>query len=204
WLRSRPPVAETPRLVVFAREAASERRFGAGAGDGALLARVVGALGRGGAAVVGLDVPLGTPSAPGRGGAASDALLAQAAQTVDVVSVVSPATPRSAVPAERVGHSVAEPDADGVVRAVALWLPLRERPVPAFGLALVAALSGKPAGDLRVPVDARGRALVDFAGGAWPRGVEIVSFVDAWTVIEQGNTERIQTLASNNAVLILA
>src|SRR5262249_32203630 len=79
-----------------------------------------------------------------------------------------------------------------------------ERPVPAFGLALVAALSGKPAGDLRVPVDARGRALVDFAGGAWPRGVEIVSFVDAWTVIEQGNTERIQTLASNNAVLILA
>ena len=28
WLRSRPPVAETPRLVVIARDAASETRFG--------------------------------------------------------------------------------------------------------------------------------------------------------------------------------
>ena len=204
WLRSRAPVADTPRLVVLARDAASEARFGAGAWDRALLARVVAALGRGGAAVVCLDVALGTPSAPGRGGAASDALLAQAAQTVDVISIVSPATPRSAVPAERVGHSVVEPDVDGVVRAVPLWLPLGERPIPALGLALVSVLSGKPAADLRVPVDARGRALVDFAGGAWPRGVQIVSFVDAWTAIEQGDTERIQTLAGENAVLVLA
>jgi DNA-binding NtrC family response regulator len=204
WLRSRAPVADTPRLVVIARDAASEARFGGGAWDRAVLARVVTALGRGGAAVVGLDVALGTPSAPGRGGAASDALLAQAAQTVDVISIVSPATPRSAVPAERVGHSVVEPDVDGVVRAVPLWLPLGERPVPALGLALVSALSGKPAADLRIPTDARGRALVDFAGGAWPRGVQIVSFLDTWTAIEQGETERIQTLAGEHAVLVLA
>src|SRR5262249_55738192 len=75
WLRSRAPLADTPRLVVIARDAASEARFGGGAWDRAVLARVVTALGRGGAAVVGLDVALGTPSAPGRGGAASDALL---------------------------------------------------------------------------------------------------------------------------------
>jgi len=204
WLRSRAPVADTPRLVVIARDAASEARFGGGAWDRAVLARVVTALGRGGAAVVGLDVALGTPSAPGRGGAASDALLAQAAQTVDVISIVSPATPRSAVPAERVGHSVVEPDVDGVVRAVPLWLPLGERPVPALGPALVSALSGKPAADLRIPTDARGRALIDFAGGAWPRGVQIVSFLDTWTAIEQGDTERIQALAGENAVLVLA
>ena len=204
WLRSRAPVADTPRLIVIARDAASEARFGGGAWDRAVLARVVTALGRGGAAVVGLDVALGTPSAPGRGGAASDALLAQAAQAVDVISIVSPATPRSAVPAERVGHSVVEPDVDGVVRAVPLWLPLRERPVPALGLALVSALSGKPASDFRIPTDARGRVLIDFAGGAWPRGVQIVSFFDTWTAIEQGDTERIQALAGENAVLVLA
>ena len=204
WLRSRAPVADTPRLIVIARDAASEARFGGGAWDRAVLARVVTALGRGGAAVVGLDVALGTPSAPGRGGAASDALLAQAAQAVDVISIVSPATPRSAVPAERVGHSVVEPDVDGVVRAVPLWLPLGERPVPALGLALVSALSGKPASDFRIPTDARGRVLIDFAGGAWPRGVQIVSFFDTWTAIEQGDTERIQALAGENAVLVLA
>jgi len=33
-------------------------------------------------------------------------------------------------------RAVAEPDADGVVRAVPLWLPLGERPVPAFRLAV--------------------------------------------------------------------
>ena len=204
WLRSRAVVADTPRLVVIARDAASEARLGAGAWDRAALARVVTALGRGGATVVALDVALGTPSAPGRGGAASDALLAQAAQTVNVVSVVSPSTPRSSVPAEKVGHSVVEADVDGVVRAVPLWLPLGERLVPALGLALVSALSGKPPAELRVPVDARGRALVDFAGGAWPRGVAIVSFLDAWTAIEQGDAERIQSLAGDNAVLVLA
>ena len=204
WLRSRAPVADTPRLVVIARDAASDARFGAGAWDRAVLARMVTALGRGGAAVVALDVALGTPSAPGRGGAASDALLAQAAQSVEVISIVSPSTPRSAVPAERVGHGVVEPDVDGVVRAVPLWLPFGDRSIPALGLALASALSRKPAAELRVPVDARGRALIDFAGGAWPRGVQIVSFLDAWTAVEQGDTERIQSLAGDNAVLVLA
>jgi DNA-binding NtrC family response regulator len=204
WLRSRAPVADTPRLVIVARDDASEARFGRGTWDRAMLARVVAALGRGGAAVIGLDVPLGTPSVPGRGGAAADALLAQAAQTLDVVSVLSPDTPRSAVPDSKVGHSVAEPDVDGVVRAVPLWLPLGERPVPAFGLALASTLTGFPAGNVRVPTDARGRALVDFAGGPWPRGVQVVPFFDVWGATEQGDTERIQALANDNAVLVVA
>src|SRR5206468_4771052 len=109
---ARQPVADTQRLVIVARDAASEARFGVGAWDRAMLARVVAALGRGGAVVVGLDVALGSPSAPGRGGAAGDALLIQAAQAVDAVFVVSPATPRSSVPEAKVGHAVAEPDVD--------------------------------------------------------------------------------------------
>src|SRR2546425_6553441 len=145
WLRSRAPVADTPRLVIVARDPASEARFGAGAWDRTMLARVVAALGRGGAAVVGLDLPLGTPSAPGRGGAGSDALLAQAAQTVDVVSVMTPGVPEG-----KVGHTLAEPDADGVVRGVPLWLTAAGRPVPAFGLALGSALTGTPAAETRV------------------------------------------------------
>ncbi len=207
WLRSRAPGADTPRLVIVARDPSSEARFGAGAWDRTMLARVVAALGRGGAAVVGLDVPLGSPSAPGRGGAASDALLAQAAQTVDVVAVVSSATPRVGPAAPRepnVGHTVAEPDADGIVRAVPPSLPFGARPVPAFGLALVSALTGPAAGDLRMAVDARGRTLVDFAGGAWPRGVQVVPFLEVWSAIEQGHADRIQTLANENAVLVVA
>ena len=201
WMRSRPPVADTPRLVIVARDAASEARLGTGAWDRAALARVVNALGRGGVAVVALDVQLATPSPPGRGGAASDALLAQAAQAVDVISVVSPSTPRSTVPDTKVGHTIAEPDADGVVRAVPLSLGLAERPVPALGLALASALTGRA--DARAPADARGRVLVDFAGGAWPRGVRVVSFLEVWTAIEQGDGARIQALANDNALLLV-
>jgi len=205
WLRARAPVMDTPRLVVVARDPTSEARFGTGTWDRAVVARVVAALGRGGAAVVGLDVPLGAPSAPGRGGASSDALLAESAQGVDVVSVVSPSMPRStALHDGKIGHALAEPDADGVARAVPLWLPLGERSVPAFGLALASALTGTAAADLRIATDARGRTLVDFVGGAWPRGVQIVPFLEAWTAIEQGEADRIHTLAGDNAVLVLA
>jgi DNA-binding NtrC family response regulator len=198
WLRARVSVAETPTLVIVARDAAGEMRFGAGAWDRAVLARVITALGRGGAAVVGVDVPLGIPSVPGRGGAASDALLAQAAQTVDVISLMAPG-----VPDGKVGHTLAEPDADGVVRAVPLWLTAAGRQVPAFGGALVGALTGVPAADARIPVDAGGRALVDFAGGRLPRGVTIVSFLELWTAIEEGRADQLRALASDNAVLVL-
>jgi len=208
WLRGRVDVADTPSLVIVARDPASEARFGAGAWDRA-------GLGRGGAAVVGLDVPLGTPSAPGRGGASSDALLVQAAQTVEVVSVMAPSAPRvpQATPGTPVepmlGHTLAEPDPDGVVRAVPLWLKPGERAVPAFGLAFVAALTGsvpfgQPDIESRVAVDARGRALVDFTGGALPRGVNVVPFLEVWTAIEQGHADRLQALANEKAVLVLA
>ena len=200
WLRGRAVLPDTPALVVVVRDPASEARFGTGAWDRAVLARVVAALGRAGAAVVGLDVPLGQPSAPGHGGASSDALLAQAAQSVDVVSVLPSGAPTEG----KVGHTVAEPDADGVVRAVPLWLPSGDRSVPAFGLALVAALTGTPAAQSRVPVDSRGRALVDFAGGTFPRGVVVVSFLEVWTAIEQRHADRLPALAGDKAVLVLA
>lgn len=211
WLRGRAVLPDTPTLVVIVRDPASEARFGAGAWDRAVLARVVAALGRAGAAVVGLDVPLGQPSAPGRGGASSDALLAQAAQSVDVVSVLpsgAPSTPPVASPSAptdtNVGHTVAEPDADGVVRAVPLWLPSGDRSVPAFGLAFVSALTGTPVAQSRVPVDARGRALVDFTGGSLPRGVVVVSFLEVWTALEQRHADRLPALAGDKAVLVLA
>jgi DNA-binding NtrC family response regulator len=199
WLRARVAVADTPTLVIVARDAASEARFGAGTWDRAVLARVIGALGRSGAAVVGLDVPLGAPSAPGRGGAASDALLVQAAQSVDVISVMAPG-----VTDGKVGHTLAEPDADGVVRSVPLWLTAAGRPVPAFGGALVGALTGVPGADTRVPADAGGRTLVDFSGGTLPRGVTVVPFLAVWRAIEEGRADDLRAIANDRSVLVLA
>src|SRR5207245_2281760 len=76
WLRAHQSVSPAPVVVV--RDQATEARLGSGAWDRAVLAGLVTSLSRAGAAVIGLDTPLGQPSAPGRGGASSDALLSQA------------------------------------------------------------------------------------------------------------------------------
>src|SRR5882724_1337383 len=117
-----PPLAPvSPTLVIVARDAASEARLGSAVWDRAVLARVVTGLARGGATAIGLDTPLGQPSAPGRGGAASDVLLAHAtAAAGNVVFPVSTAEPVSALapPSRAVGHTLAPPGRDGVVRGV--------------------------------------------------------------------------------------
>jgi len=76
WLRAHQSASPAPVVVV--RDQATEARLGSGAWDRAVLAGLVTSLSRAGAAVIGLDTPLGQPSAPGRGGASSDALLSQA------------------------------------------------------------------------------------------------------------------------------
>src|SRR5262245_35461469 len=75
---ARPSRSASPALVIIARDSAREARLGAGAWDRAVLARLIAGLSRAGAAAIGVDVALERPSAPGRGGAASDALLSQA------------------------------------------------------------------------------------------------------------------------------
>ena len=86
WLRARAPAPVSPALLVVARDPASEARFGAGAWDRSVLARVITSLARAGAVAIGADLPLGAASPPGRGGAGSDALLGQA--TADAGNVV--------------------------------------------------------------------------------------------------------------------
>ena len=78
WLRWRAPLPVSSDLVIVVRDPASEARFGGGAWDRALFAGLITNLARSGAAVVGVDAPLGQPSFADRRGAASDALLSQA------------------------------------------------------------------------------------------------------------------------------
>jgi len=88
WLRARESAPANSALVVVVRDPASESRFGTGAWDRVVLARLITGLSRAGAAVIGVDAPLGQPSGPAPGGATSDALLSQAIALAD--SVVFP------------------------------------------------------------------------------------------------------------------
>ncbi|HEV8615400.1 MAG TPA: sigma 54-interacting transcriptional regulator [Methylomirabilota bacterium] len=198
WARPAAPVA--PALLVVNRDAASEARLGSGAWDRAVLARVVTSLARAGATMIGMDVALDQPSAPGRGGAASDALLSQA--TTAAGNVVYPITPGQPLPrlallARGFGHTLVAPDADGVVRRVALFVPHAGRAVPAFGLALT--------GDImqadRIPADDRRRALLSYAD---PARLTVIPFADLWTAIAARDGAALQRLVDGKIVLVLA
>jgi DNA-binding NtrC family response regulator/CHASE2 domain-containing sensor protein len=77
WLRWRAPRPVSSDLVIVVRDPASEGRAGEGAQDRTLVAGLIANLTRSGAAVIGIDVPLGQPSFADRRGAAGDAMLSQ-------------------------------------------------------------------------------------------------------------------------------
>jgi DNA-binding NtrC family response regulator/CHASE2 domain-containing sensor protein len=145
-IRARERPAVSPALVVVARDPASEERLGAGAWDRAILARVITALSRAGAAAIGVDVSLGPTSAPGRGGASSDALLSQA--TVLAGDVVYPIA-LDLRPPKTEGVTVLPPS-----EAHASWPPLSRVP-----LALPQAEAGGPLPGLARQAQAVGHTL---------------------------------------------
>jgi len=225
-LRSRPATAPSATIVVVMRDTASEARLGSGEWDRAMLARLIGGLARGGAAAIGVDVRLDLPSAPGRGGAASDALLGQATALAETVVYPMPPGERSvpgwAQPARGIGHVLAPADPDGVVRSVPLLVQVGDAAVPAFGLALATTLLNVPrdalalegrhtvvvrrssAPPIRIPVDGRGRALVTYRAGEVTRAFRLVSAADVWAAVDGGQADAVQGLVDDKVVLVLA
>ena len=198
WALALAPVSSNFSVVM--RDAAAEARLGAGTWDRAVVARVVGALSLGGATAIGLDAPLGQPSPPGRGGAASDALLREAiAQAGDVV-FLPPPVPGPIPGGVRVGHPLLPADPDGVVRRVPVLVDAGGRVVPAFGLALAAASLRARPDDVaaRIPTDAAGFAVL-----RWAPDLQVTLFSELWGAIERGEAARVRSLAEGKAVLVV-
>jgi len=198
-----PPLAPvSPALVVVARDAASEARLGGGAWDRAVLARAVGSVARAGAVAIGLDTPPGRASAPGRGGAASDALLAHAAAAAGNVVFALPADPGPPLdqPARAVGHTLAPAGDDGLVRRVPLVVRRDGVEIFAFGVTLAAVAGGEPPGRIvaRIPAAADGTATL-----RWAPDLHVMPFSELWEAIEQGDSERVRRLAEGKTVLFM-
>jgi len=193
WVPALAPVS--PAVVVVARDALSEQRFGVGPWDRAVLARLVTAIAQGGAVSIGVDVVLGRPSVPGRGGAASDALLAQAVAGVgNVVFIAEPgaSAPAHGASAPAVGHTVAPAEPDGIVRRVPQSVRSADRDVPALGLAL----AGE--GARSIPADRAGRVWL-----RWAPDLPVVPVSEVWAAIEAGGGERLQRLVEGKRVLLM-
>ena len=206
WLRSRAPVA-SPSLLIVTRDPAGEAQLGPGPWDRGVLARLVVNLARAGAPTIGLDVSLGSQAAATRGGAAGDALLAEATATAGnvVYPMALDAPTRSALApsAKGIGHVVALTDPDGVVRRVPLFVDHDARAIPAFGLALAAAFKGVAAEQVVIDRRLPSPALVPFAGAGLPAGVTVVAFSTAWSAIESRQIEALEALVADRLVLVL-
>jgi DNA-binding NtrC family response regulator/CHASE2 domain-containing sensor protein len=246
WLRWRDPASVSSALLVVVRDPASETELGAGSWDRAVHAALITGLARAGAAVVAVDTPLGQPSAPGRGGASSDALLSQAlglaGNVVFPITLELADTPSSAgradgvgpvlgaahpswptlaktsreLPEARaltaplqgfaqyarvVGHALAPPDPDGVVRRVPLFIRFGDRGVPALGLGLASAfMRGDPP---RMRVDRHGRILINFVGPELSRGFKVIPFTELVAAIDARQPETLVNLVSGRIVLLL-
>jgi DNA-binding NtrC family response regulator/CHASE2 domain-containing sensor protein len=197
WALALAPVS--PALTVVMRDAAAEQRLGEGSWDRAVTARVVGALSLGGARAIGLDAPLGQPSAPGRGGVASDALLREAiGQARDIVFLL-PAGPGAVPAGVSAGHRLATVDPDRVVRRVPLVARVGDRDVLAFGVVLAATAQRVHPEDLaaRIPTGADGRAVL-----RWAPDLQVTLFSELWTAVERGDIRRVRELADGKVVVL--
>jgi DNA-binding NtrC family response regulator/CHASE2 domain-containing sensor protein len=151
WLKARRPPQTNPRLLLGVRDQQTEQVFGSGQWDRAVIARFVSGLQEAGAAAIGIDVPVNSPSPPTQGGAASDALLLEAVRSAGSVvypdarsfeaqtAIASPsadvAHPQDIVqPAS--GHMLVTADRDRVARRIPLFAEAQNRTVPAFALQL--------------------------------------------------------------------
>jgi transcriptional regulator with PAS, ATPase and Fis domain/CHASE2 domain-containing sensor protein len=220
WLGARRSAPASPALIVVVRDAASEARFGAGPWDRAVLARLISSLSRADAAVIGIDTPLGQPSAPGLGGASSDALLSQAVAHAENVVYPVPLelTPRAssglvearplgsarpglALHAKGFGHTLAPPDPDGVVRRVPLFVRVGDRAVPAFGLALAAAF-GRVEVD-RIPADRLKRVLIGAPAPELLQGLKVMPLSEVWASADDRQSEALEGQVADRLVLLL-
>src|SRR5439155_844798 len=100
-----------------------------------------------------------------------------------------------------VGHTLALPDPDGVVRRAPLLVRVGDRGVPALGVALAATF--RKTGLDRIPLDRRGRAVIGFATA----GLKVVPLSEVWAAIEERRAEALQTalqtMVEDRIVLLL-
>jgi CHASE2 domain-containing sensor protein len=134
WVQQASLSPADSAVVLITRDAATDARFGPGAWDRALIARMISAVHDGGASVIGVDLNVLEPSPPQRGGPASDAQLAETTSLTG--NVIYPLAVEPLPHFDQLLDGSAEHD-DEVVHPS--WVPLSTPPqiaLPPFSAAL--------------------------------------------------------------------
>lgn len=227
------PSPVSPSILLIARDASSEGRFGTGPWDRALIATLVRVADDAGAAVIGVDLPVAEPSPPHLGGAVSDTMLNEATKEAGTVlyplaahTIQPDSLPIIAQQAKAIGHLHSSPDADHLVRTVPLFVTVGDQAVPAFGFALATHFLHIAPGQivrtdgtsvtlrdvqlpdgrrvtLCLPVDRQGRLLLNFTGTGPEPPFTTLPFSVVWDAVQTGDEAKLQDWMKNKVVLLL-
>lgn len=182
------PYPSTEQLVIVAIDDASIQEIGALPWSRATLAQLIDVISSATPRVIGLDLLLIEPSEEDGRLAHSLARAPHLVQPIVGMNITGLSAHPDAVPRfgmtlapaaalqtpnSRLGHTLIEPDADGIVRRVPLVIASNDQLFSAFGLAMVEAYTRQTArtsietqsvwlGDQRLPVDAHGQMELNF------------------------------------------
>jgi transcriptional regulator with PAS, ATPase and Fis domain/CHASE2 domain-containing sensor protein len=192
WVTDRAPIPVSPSLVAVTRDPASEKEFGTGPWDRAVLARLLTSAHEAGALVIGLDHRLDHASPPQRGGAASDALLLESMSTAGPLVVVQSHDATITSDTTTVGHLLVTTYSDHIARAVPVAVISDGQSFPAFGIALYEAFQQQrsPTKPSRSARDTTS-ILVNYVGNGTINAFPTIPMSSVWNAIEHHESDRL-------------
>jgi transcriptional regulator with PAS, ATPase and Fis domain/CHASE2 domain-containing sensor protein len=204
WVADRAPIPVSPSLLVVTRDPASEKEFGTGPWDRAVLARLLTSAHESGALAIGLDHRLDHASPAQRGGAASDALLLESMSTAGPIVVVQ--SPDATLTSETtiIGHLLVTAHSDHITRMVPVTDTGGRQSVLAFAIALYEAFQEQRSPTKLSRLE-RGTAsiLVNYVGNGTLNAFPTVPMSAVWNAIEHHENERLTEWFKGKVVVFL-
>jgi transcriptional regulator with PAS, ATPase and Fis domain/CHASE2 domain-containing sensor protein len=203
-LTDRAPIPVSQSLLIVTRDPASEKEFGTGPWDRAILARLLTSTHESGALAVGLDYRLDHASPAQLGGAASDALLLEALSSAGPVVVVQ--SPDATLVSDTViaGHLLVTTHSDRIARSIPQAATDNRQSIPAFGIALYEAFQ-QQASLTKPSLSYGGTAslLVNYVGNGSIDAFPTVPMSSVWNAIEHHERDRLTEWFKGKVVVFL-
>jgi transcriptional regulator with PAS, ATPase and Fis domain/CHASE2 domain-containing sensor protein len=204
WLTNRTAIPISPSLLIVTRDPASEKEFGAGPWDRAVLARLLTSAHESGSLAIGLDHRLDHASPAQLGGATSDALLLEAMATAGPVVVVQSPDTTLVSDATIASHLLVATHADRVARSVPLTANGDRQSKQAFGISLYESFQqqASPVKPLRSQ-DVTASLLVNYVGNGTINALPTVPISSVWTAIEHHERDQLTEWFKGKVIVFL-
>ena len=202
WLHHRVPVAVSRELTIVARDPAADERFGPMV-DRSSLAQLITAVHEADAAAIGLDHRLDHASPASLGGAAGDALLAEAIHTAGPVVFVHDPDRAIESDAAILAHLDGSADPDHVTRTIPPSAMIEAQAVPAFGSALYDLYRRRQTPGTQPVATEETAVLINLVGNGSLSALPTVPLSMVWDAIQRHDERLFDEWFKNKVVVII-